>query len=212
MPRPAPSSGRLLPSAQALRIVDLVMALWVAVWIGLGVWIGIDVHHLTRLNDTVAADGAAVQQIGHTLSTLSGIPFVGGTIGRTGHQLQSAGARSVAGATRSASAIRQLSVLLAIGVALLPSVPVFGFYLPLRLARVRERRAVRRALRSGARAPQLRTFLAQRAVATLDYDQLQATADGADESGREQRLAAAELRRLGLDPRALTTHGDGGVT
>ena len=207
MPKPASSSGRLLPSARALRVVDFTMALWVGAWIGLGVWIGVDVHHLVRLNDTVAADGTAVQQIGHTLSTLSSIPFVGGTIGRTGAQLQHAGARSAAGATASAGSIRQLSVLLAIGVALLPSVPVFGFYIPLRIARMRERRAVRRALRSGESGPQLRAFLAQRAVATLDYNQLQATVDGGDDRTQEQRLAAAELRRLGIDPRALTTYG-----
>lgn len=185
------------------------MATWVLAWIALGVAIGIDVHHLTTLNETIATDGHAVQRVGHSLSALSGVPFVGGSIGRAAAQLQSAGTRAATGAARSAGSIRDLSVLLAIAVALLPSVPVLGFYLPVRIARMRETRAVRRAVRAPGSKARLRAFLAQRAVDRLDYGRLEAVLDGSDYDSDvgEQLLAAAELRRLGIDPRALAPPG-----
>ena len=200
----SPGAGsRLLPSAHALRLVDIAMALWVAAWIGLGVAIGINIHQLIGLSHTVSADGKAVQEVGKSLSAVAGVPFVGKAIGSTAQQVQSAGASAVASGASSASSIRTLSVLLAVAVALLPSMPVFGFYLPLRLARRRETRAVRKALREHGLDAGLTAFLAQRAVVTLDYDRLRdaANASGAAGKGQGKRLAAAELRRLGIDPR-----------
>ncbi|MGH2873438.1 MAG: hypothetical protein ACRDL5_13385, partial [Solirubrobacteraceae bacterium] len=210
-PRPGPSllrasaSSRLLPSAHALRVVDLAMAIWVAVWIGLGVAIGIDIHHLARLSQTMAADGTAVEQVGRSLSSLSSLPLIGGEFARTGAAVSRAGARAVTGGASSGVSFRELSVLLAIAVALVPSVPVVVFYLPLRVARSRETRAVRRALREHDSPAQLKALLAERAVARLDYGRLRELANGSDgdPDARADRLAAAELRRLGIDPRAL---------
>lgn len=213
MPEAASASARLLPSARALRLVDLAIVLWVAAWIGLGIAIGIEVHQLTRLSQTISADGAAVQQVGSSLATLSALPFVGHTLGHTAVAVQRAGANAVAGGASSAASIRALSVLLAIAVALLPSVPVLVFYVPLRIARSREARALRHRLREQGASADLKALLAQRAVARLDYGRLDdaiapddretETDRNGDVSERTERLAAAELRRLGIDPRAL---------
>jgi hypothetical protein len=194
-----------MPGARALLLTDAAMVLWVAAWIGLGVAIGIEVQHLTDLGHTVAIDGRAVETVGKSLSTLSNIPFVGASIGHTADQIRQAGASAVASGDSSVSAIHTLGVLLAVAVALLPSVPVFGFYVPMRVNRSREARALRRALRDHRGDPRFEAFLAERAISSLGYRRLQRVAGTWEDiqDGRNDRLAAAELRRLGIDPAAL---------
>lgn len=196
--------SRLMPGPRALLLIDAAMVFWVVAWIGLGVAIGINVEHLTDLSRTVAAEGRAVQTVGKSLSGLGGIPFVGGDVGRAAQQIREAGASAVASGNSSLSAIHTLAVLLAVAVALLPSVPVLGFYLPLRVNRAREARAVRRALLEHGDDPGFEAFLARRAIASLGYRTLQRVPGAWDDiqDGRTDRLAAAELRRLGVDRHA----------
>jgi hypothetical protein len=100
-------------------------------------------------------------------------------------------------------------VLLAIAVALLPSIPVLTFYLPARLERRREASALRRALRDYGADPEFHAFLARRAVEALGYHQLRRvtlTPWTDIERGEFLALAEAELRRLGIGARL---HRDG---
>jgi hypothetical protein len=141
-----------------------------------------------------------VQSLGGSLSSLQGVPFVGGAIGRAGHQIQQVGANTAASAHSTASSVHVLAVLLAVAVALLPSVPVLGFYLPLRLNRRREAQAVRRALSRHGDDPAFEAFLARRALASVGYRRLDALSDGWRELpvDERRRLADAELARLGI--------------
>jgi hypothetical protein len=192
-----------MPSSRALHLLDAVMAIWVAAWIALGVAIGVNVGHLSALSDTVAQDGRAVETVGRSLHSLGSLPLIGGEISKDAEQVRQAGASTASSGRRSASSIHALSVLLAIAVALLPSVPVFGFYLPARLERRREAGALRRALRDHGPDPDVEEFLARRAIETLGYHRLRrlSPAPWAEvEAGHRVALAAAELRRLGLDP------------
>jgi hypothetical protein len=187
-------------------MLDAALAVWVAAWIGLGVAIGVKVDDLTKLSQTVVVDGRAVETVGRSLGHLGGIPFVGGRISHAAGQITQAGASAVASGQSSASSIHALSYLLAIAVALLPSVPVLAFYLPARLERWRERKALREALRCFSDDPAFHAFLARRAVGTLDYHRLRDVAPlpWAELAEAEyEPLAAAELRRLGIDPKAL---------
>jgi hypothetical protein len=196
-------TSHLMPGKRALRVVDAALATWVAAWIALGVAIGVNVDELTALSHTVVAEGRAVETIGGSLRGLSSVPFVGGEASSAGSQVQHAGASAVASGTSSASSIHSLSVLLAIAVALLPSVPVFGFYLPLRVRRGREARALRVAVRTHGQDPAFQSFLARRAIASLGYEQLRRVSSTPWDdvhAGRCAQLAAAELRRLGIDP------------
>lgn len=200
---------QLLPGKRALHVLDALAIVWVAGWIGLGVAIGLNVRDLTTISHTVQTDGRAVQTVGNSLQSLGGVPLIGGTISKDARQVQRAGASAVASGASSASSIHALSVLLAIAVALLPSVPVFGFYLPLRIERRREAAALRRTLRRHGHDPELEAFLARRAVEALGYHRLQRITSApwaALEDGDTAALAAAELRRLGLDPRLLGHH------
>ena len=196
----------LLPASRVLHLLDVALALWVAVWIALGVAIGVNVGHLATLSDTVAKDGQAVETVAGSLHSLGSVPLIGGQISKDAQQLRRAGARAAMSGQRSVSSIHVLSVLFAIAVALLPSVPVFCFYLPARLERRREAAALRRALRAHGADPNFQAFLARRAIEALGYHRLRWVsaapwADGDD--ARRAALAAAELRRLGLDPRML---------
>lgn len=196
----------LIASSRALHLLDGALALWVAAWIGLGVAIGVNVRDLTHLSRTVVVDGQAVETVGRSLHSLGAIPFVGGQLSRESNAVIRAGASAVSGGQSSGSSIRALSVLLAIAVALLPSVPVLGFYLPARLEHGRESRALREALRIHAGDPAFQAFLGQRALATLSYHRLRRVAPlpwAQAAEGQYEDLAAAELRRLGVDPALL---------
>lgn len=130
----------LMPSARTLTFVDVALAAWVVLWIGLGVAIGIEVGNLTGLSHTVVLEGRTLEEVGRTLRPLSGVPFVGGEISDAAKQVRQAGASAVGSGRSSASSIDALAVLLAIAVAVLPSVPVLGLYLPWRLQQLRPRR------------------------------------------------------------------------
>lgn len=136
-------TAHLMPSVRTLPVVDVALALWVAAWIGLGVAIGVNVGNLTALSNTVVVQGHAVETVGRALRPLGSVPLVGGEVSSTAREVERAGASAVSSGRGSASSIKALSVLLAIAVAVLPSVPVFGFYLPLRIQRIRRERARR---------------------------------------------------------------------
>lgn len=191
-------------SSQRLR--DVVVALWVLGWIGLGIAIGVNVNNLTALSHTVSRDGQAVAQIGGTLRALHALPLIGGAVGSVAGTVQQAGLNAAASGASSASSVHTLAVLLAVAVGLLPSIPVLAFYLPARQRRVREARVLRDLLRRHAGEPELERYLARRAVLTLDLESLSEAGAPpfADPRGDSQAaLAAAELRRVGLDPRLL---------
>lgn len=199
-------TAHLMPGSRTLPLVDVAVALWVAVWIVLGVAIGINVGNLTGLSHTVVAEGHAVETVGGALRPLGAAPFVGGEVSHAAKQVQQTGASAVASGRSSASSIEALSVLLAIAVALLPSVPVLGFYLPLRIQRAREARSLARALRERPGDPSFEAYLATRALGSLSYEALCeiSRSPWSDiEDGDRAALAAAEVRRLGIDPTLL---------
>lgn len=187
-------------------LIDLALAAWVCAWIAIGVAIGVEVSHLSALSKTVVKEGLAVHTVGTSMRALGGLPLVGGPIASDAKAVQAAGSSAVASGTASESTVSALSVLLALAVAVLPSVPVLVFYLPARRRRRRESTTIRRALRDPDQVGDLRDFLAARALGTLDYDSLSrlGVRGGAALSEEElTRLAEDQLRRTGIDPQRL---------
>jgi hypothetical protein len=79
-------------------------------------------------------------------------------------------------------------------------VPLLALYVPLLLGWRRERREVSRAVARWDGEPGLEAFLAHRALGHMPFEQLRALGyDGMPGSPANADLAAAELRRLGLD-------------
>jgi hypothetical protein len=187
-------------SARAIRRLDLALAIWAAFWIGVAAYTAYEVAALRTLSHTVVKAGAATASTGHALMAVGHLPFVGGRISQLAAQAIAAGASARASGASTASTIDHLAVLLGIAIALIPTVPLLVLYVPLRLGWRRDRRAVRGAVARWDGEPGLEAYLAQRALAHLPFEELRALGhDGTEGSPANAELAAAELRRLGLD-------------
>jgi len=87
--------------------------------------------------------GQAVVASGDALDGLSGLPLLSDTLDEPSDRIREAGRSAVASGRSSGENVDQLSVLLAISIALIPTFPVVCLYLPLRATVVRERRTAR---------------------------------------------------------------------
>jgi hypothetical protein len=204
-----PSAPAFL-SARAMRRLNVALVIWAAVWIGIAIYTAYEVAALRTLSNTVVKAGAATESTGDALAAVGHLPFVGGRVSQLAEQAIAAGASARASGASTATTVDQLAVLLGIAIALIPTVPLLALYLPLRLGWRRDREAVRRSIARWDGEPGLEAFLAQRAIAHLPFEELRALGfDGTPGSPPNGELAAAELRRLGLDRparRACTLH------
>ncbi|HEX9411687.1 MAG TPA: hypothetical protein VF986_08350 [Actinomycetota bacterium] len=192
-------------SGRAIRVLDAGLVVWMVAWVVLGIAIGREVRHLTRLSDTVVTAGRAVQETGQALQTLEGVPFVGGRIAALDRRIQAAGRSAVVSGEESRASIGNLAVLLTVTIAVIPTVPILALYAPFRISRRRDVRAVRRAAKRAAKRaaddPAFEEFLARRAAQNLPYHRLREVSSNPWrdlEEGRYRALADAELRRLGI--------------
>lgn len=187
-------------SARAMRALNVALAIWAAFWIGIAAYTAYEVSALRSLGQTVVKAGTATESTGHALAAVGHLPFVGGRVSRLAAQAIDAGASARASGASTESTVDRLAVLLGVAIALIPTVPLLALYLPLAFGWRRDRNAVRRAVARWDGEPELEAFLAHRALAHLRFDELlklgYADADG---SPPDAELAAAELRRLGLD-------------
>jgi hypothetical protein len=122
------SRGPLVP----LPVLRIVIAAWVGLWLGLGVWTGYEVNALRSLSTTVVRSGAAMRTTGQALQGIGGIPFVGNDVSRVGRRVSAAGASAEQSGRSSRTTVDRLAVLLGLAVGLVPTVPVLVLYLLLR--------------------------------------------------------------------------------
>lgn len=189
-------------SARAMRILNVLAVVWAAFWIGIAAAVGYEVNALRTISDTVVQSGKAVQTTGNALGSLGSIPFVGTSLGPLAKQVAAAGRSAQVSGNSSKTTIDALAVLLGLAIGLIPTVPLLAIYLPLRRSWKRDRDAVARAVSQWDGEPGLEEFLARRALAHLPYAELRELAhegSAAFEEDARDRLAAAELHRLGLD-------------
>jgi len=169
----------------------------VLAWALAGIAIGREIQGLAEVTDSARDAGRASQRAGDALESLSGLPVVGGAVGDSADTIRDAGQEAIDGAERGRTRVRRLGAIVGTLIAVVPSVPLLIFVLPGRLAEARDRRRI--AGRLGE--PGTEALLATRAVAHLPYQRLLAiTSDPAGDlrDGRHDRLADAELERLGL--------------
>jgi hypothetical protein len=187
--------------ARLIHLLDVAMVVWIAGWIVLALLVGREVRQLRQLSDTVVVAGVAVEDTGDLLSSLQGVPFVGSQVGDVAERVKEAGQSARVSGRASRDSTENLSVLLALAIGLIPTLPLLGLYAPLRLAWTREARAVRRSLAAAPNDRVLKEYLARRAVVNLSYEELLSVSkDPFDdlEEGRFDALAERELERLGL--------------
>ncbi|MEO6496872.1 MAG: hypothetical protein ABIO51_05225 [Solirubrobacteraceae bacterium] len=190
-----------LPRGRAQTVQDLGMIAWVVLWIVMGGALAGQVRGLRQLSETTTQVGAALQQTGQTMESLSGVPLAGDQVAEAGRQIEAAGASTIASGRSSRDSIHNLRWMLWVFLAVIPTVPVLVLYLPSRVIAARERRALQRMVDEHGEDPVLHRMLAQRGLLTAPYRQLlQHGADPfADPGGpRMRELAEAELARMGV--------------
>lgn len=193
--------SRQFPSARVVRVLDIVIVVYLVVWVALGIAIGRDIAQQVDLAEQVVRVGATLRASGEGFEALSAVPFVGDDIGAVAQRVVTGGSEIEASGAASAEAIREMSVLVGIALALLPTMVLVPVYLPMRLAWRRDVAALRGALGGDAPSPALRRVLALRALVNLPYDELRALEPdpwAALQRGDDERLAGAEITRLGL--------------
>ena len=190
------------PGVRLIRLLDVAVILWLALWIALAVLVAQEVRDLRQLSDTVVVAGAAVEDTGDAVDSLGTIPFVGDRLGKVADEVRVAGQSAQESGRESRSSIDDLSVLLGLAIGLVPTLPLLALYAPLRIAWSRDSRAVRRALAAAEPDPVLLELLARRALLSRSYEDIRAVSDDPFrdiEEGRVRLLADLELRRLGLE-------------
>jgi hypothetical protein len=184
-------------SARAMRRLNVALAVWAVFWVAIAAYTAYEVAALRTLSHTVVKAGAATESTGQALAAVGHLPFVGGQISHLAAQATAAGASARASGASTAATIDRLAVLLGVSIALIPTVPLLALYVPLALSWRRDRNAVRSAVARWDGEPELEAFLARRALAHMRFDELRELGSGGTPPDAE--LAAAELRRLGLD-------------
>jgi hypothetical protein len=190
-----------LLSARSVRWLDAGVAIWIAVWIVLGVLIWSDISAQAQLSTDVIKVGAAVKDTGQALGVVGGLPLVGGQIGDFADRIEGVGAEVEASGQESRRGIERTAVIAGLGVGILPAALVLLIYVPARLRWRRYVGAIAAALPGAAHDPAFEQYLARRAADALPWDHLQSiTRDpwGDIRRGECRALADAELERLGL--------------
>jgi hypothetical protein len=181
----------MTPPSRGVRLtIDVAIAGWLIAWIVIGVQVGREVASLGELSDTAVLAGQAIEQTADVLEQIGRIPVIGAPVGGLADSMRKTGQSAQQNAAASRDDVDDLSVLLAVSIALIPTIPLAAVWIPLRIRWRREREAVKRALASGS--PDLERLLAERARTSLPLDQVLAL-----EADRKA-LAHAELERLGL--------------
>lgn len=185
--------------------MDAVAAFWLVLWLVIGALTGYEIWQLSRLSDTAEVSAQAVDRAGEALQSLSELPLVGDRPGELGTQTRDAAADVSASAARTRQDVHRLSILLGVAIFLIPSSPVLGLYVPLRMRHRRDVSALTHRVAAGRDDPALQAYLAHRALANMTYAELLDVSDHPTQDvaqGRHGALAEAELRRLGLSSRA----------
>ena len=185
-----------IPATRRLTLPDVLVALWAAAWIALAVAVAVNTSQVAKLGGTVSQTGNAISQVG---GLINDVPLVSGDVGSASQSVQQAGQSAAVNGNSAGDAANRLAVYLGIAIAIIPSVPILGLYLPIRLSRVREARVARRSLAVHGSDPRFQEFLARRAVEHLPYEDIMAVSDHPWDdvrAGRFGALASAELHRM----------------
>ena len=185
-----------IPATPRITIPDVAIALWAAFWIALAVAVVQSTRDVANLGGTVSQTGTAVSEVGGIIDS---IPLVPGEVSGASESVKQAGESAEVNGRDGEDSADRLGIYLGIAIAVIPSVPLIGLYLPIRLGRIRETRVARRSLVTFGHDPRFQEFLARRAVENLPYEEIMAVSeqpwDGLRQ-GRFRALAKAELDRL----------------
>lgn len=190
-----------LPTAIRQLLTDIVIVIWVYLWVRAGIWVHDMVEKLGVPGQKLqTAGGGIADNLADAGGKIGQVPLVGDQLVKPFNGAASA-ARAIAEAGRQQQEIvDQMALVLAIIAVALPMALVLFLWLPLRLRWMR-RAGVATSVRG---EPAGRDLLALRALATRPLNELAKLGPDIAQSWRNgdaeavDALAALELRRLGL--------------
>lgn len=106
------------------RMLDWILVAWVAVWIGLGVFVWYEVRGLRPLATTVGLAGRSLGDTAAALRGFSAVPLVGGSLGRIADDATATAASARISARQSRNSIDRLAIILGIAVPAVAILPV----------------------------------------------------------------------------------------
>jgi hypothetical protein len=191
-----------LPQRSVVAI-DILVVLWTAAWLVLGIAVGTFVERLGAVGEGLEDTGHAIERAGEAVDRLSDTPLMGEGFATVAEEIHEIGKETVQNGRSVEEDVDTLALLIGAGLALGPTLPVLALWVPPRVSRERERHALRKSLRSDDRVAL--AYLANRAVAGRLFRELRKASDDpvADlAAGRYEALAALELDHLALGSRA----------
>ena len=190
-----------LPTAVRQLVTDIIVVIWVYLWIHAGLWVHDMVEKLGVPGQKLqsAGDGIA-DNLADAGGKVGKVPLVGGQLVKPFNGAADA-ARSLADAGREQQVVvGRMSVIMALAAVAVPLALVLFLWLPLRLRWVRRAGVASRVRHQ----PAGRDLLALRALASQPLNELARLGPDIAQSWRNgdaeavDALAALELRRLGL--------------
>jgi hypothetical protein len=184
---------------RSIMAIDLLVVLWTAAWIVLGVAVGTFVERLGAVGEGLEDAGQAIGRAGDAVDRLSDVPLVGEGFSTVAEEIRGIGRETAQNGRSVEGDVDSLAVLIGAGLALGPTLPILALWVPPRVSRERERHALRKSLKSEDGVAL--AYLANRAVATRLFRELRKASDDpvADlAAGRYEALAALELDHLSL--------------
>lgn len=190
-------------------VADVATLLWLTIWINLGVRLFGLLANLAEAGRLVTDGGTGITDAGESIgSALEGVPLVGeGAADGVRGALAAAGEPLIVFGTDLERVLIIIAAVLGGLLVAVAIIPWLNRYLPWRIARWRRLNAASRVIRGTRRRVEpisdatLESLLASRAVHRLEYDELlEFSPDpfGDWVAGRHDRLAMAELDRVGL--------------
>ncbi|MBA3989478.1 MAG: hypothetical protein H0X54_00325 [Propionibacteriales bacterium] len=184
-----------------IRVLDGLVIFWLVLWLFIGAWSAVTIWHVGDIGDTISNSGRALETAGTALTKVGSVPIIGDEAGELGNEVVTTAADVASRGQEVKGQLRQLAVMLGLSIIVMPTTPVVGMYLPLRLARRREISGIRQALAQHGGDARLDRYLAERALDHLPFTSVRSLSpdpwrDIAE--GKATKLADAELERLGL--------------
>ncbi|MHA6783329.1 hypothetical protein ACVGOW_20400 [Pseudonocardia saturnea] len=171
-------------------------------FVALALVVGTQLWGLAELHRGLLDAASALESTGQAIGLVADAPLIGESAGRLAGDVTATAADVRVQALAARDGVRAAAIGVGTTIGLLGLVPVVALWLPLRLARRRELRGLRRML-SGPVDPALVEHLARAAVRRVPYGELCCISPRPWldlEHGRHTALALAELRRLGVTP------------
>jgi len=184
---------------RSIVAIDIVVVVWTVAWLVLGIAVGTFVERLGAVGEGLEDAGQAIGRAGDAVDQLADVPLLGEGFSAVAQEIHGIGRETAQNGRSVEDDVDSLALLIGAGLALGPTLPILAVWVPPRVSRERERRALRKSLESGDRIAL--AYLANRAVATRLFRELRKASDDpvADlVAGRYEALAALEMDHLAL--------------